>query len=330
MSVVLDTMTDILVDRKACPRCWTAEKNSKPGMSIQWYRKVSTLFKQEILTLPSSSCRLIYKTAALKILPVKYISSGLAPLATRAPENMVSRIHSKDGSNTTKPENAEPQVAPSRSPEAFNESEKLEEVKVGTKASEVKKSLESKDVHQTQRQRVRGFPQHDEDLKHFKRVQISDFSDDGSFPRLSVLNRLHESFTRIEDGLMSIRSERPSRLSDDHQECLTKFLSTFTFFQKLIQQISQHPSSSLLPPEEGLVAWTTERSQAWAAWAAWASIGDVTEKIKQFFRDIMVVYNELKMQRHPRFLEKFFQQKADMIHYLIIDLERSKSRLDIL
>ena len=103
-----------------------------------------------------------------------------------------------------------------------------------------------------------------------------------------------------------------------------KFLSTFIFFQKLIQQISQHPSSSLLSPAADLDWRKSQRCQAWPA-----SIGVVTEKIKQFFRDTMVVHNELKMQGPPRRLEKFFPQKSDMIHYLIIDLERLKNHLDI-
>jgi hypothetical protein len=294
-------------------------------MNIQWYGKVSTPFMQEILTFLSSSCGLIYKTAALKILPVKKdISSDLTPSLSRTRENVVSKMRSENGYNTTKSENAEPQLASSGSREALDDSERLEGVKVGTKASEVRARLESTDVPQTKRQRV-PFPQHDEDLKHFKRVQISDFSDYGRFsiPQLSVLNRLHESFARIKDDLTGIRLQRPSRLSDDNQERLVKFLSTFTFFQTLLRQISQHPSSFLLSPEADLDWWESQRFQAWRA-----SIGDITEKIKQFFRDMMVVYNELKNQGHPRCLEKFFQQKADMIHYLIIDLERLRSHLD--
>jgi hypothetical protein len=39
MSVILDTMTDILVDGMACPRCLTADYFSKPNMNIQWYAK---------------------------------------------------------------------------------------------------------------------------------------------------------------------------------------------------------------------------------------------------------------------------------------------------
>jgi hypothetical protein len=323
MSVILDTITDILVDGMACPRCLTADCFSKPGMNIQWYGKVSTPFKQEILTFLSPSCGLIYKTAALNISPVREnISSDLKLPVSRTRENVVSKIRSENGYNTTRSENAEPHLASSGSREAFDDSERLEEVKVGTKASEVKAKLEYTDVPQTKRQRV-PFPQHDEDLKHFKRVQILDFSDNGSFSQLSVLNRFHESFARIKDDLTGIRLEHPSRLSDDSQERLVKFLSSFTFFQRLIQQISQHPSSSLLSPEADLDWWESQRFQAWGG-----SIGDITVKIKHFFRDTMVVYDELEKQGHPRCLEKFFQQKADMIHYLIIDLERLKSHLD--
>jgi hypothetical protein len=37
MSIVLDKLTDELVDEMACPRCWASEKFAKPGMTIQWY-----------------------------------------------------------------------------------------------------------------------------------------------------------------------------------------------------------------------------------------------------------------------------------------------------
>jgi hypothetical protein len=129
------------------------------------------------------------------------ISSGLKSSVTRTAENVGLRIRPENGSSTTKSENAEPQLASSGSPKAFDDSEGLEEVKVGIKASEVKERLESKDAPQTERQRLHPFLQHAEDLKRFKRVQISDFSNDGSFPQFSILNRLHESFIRIEDEL---------------------------------------------------------------------------------------------------------------------------------
>jgi hypothetical protein len=46
MSVILDALSDILLDGMACPRCLTAECFSKPGMNIQWYRKISRLFQE--------------------------------------------------------------------------------------------------------------------------------------------------------------------------------------------------------------------------------------------------------------------------------------------
>jgi hypothetical protein len=36
MSVILDVLSDILLDGMVCPRCLTTECFSKPGMNIQW------------------------------------------------------------------------------------------------------------------------------------------------------------------------------------------------------------------------------------------------------------------------------------------------------
>jgi hypothetical protein len=114
-------------------------------------RKVSTPFKQ-ILAFLSSYCGLIYKTTAMKILSVrKNISSDLKPSVSRTRENVVSKTRSENRYNTTRSANAEPQLASSGSREAFDDSERLEEVKVGAKASEVKTRLESTDAPQTKR-----------------------------------------------------------------------------------------------------------------------------------------------------------------------------------
>lgn len=144
----------------------------------------------------------------------KDISGDLIPLVFVTPENSVS-TSSENGSNTTSSEHTEPQAGPSGPEQSTDNSNESEEVKVRTKRSKAKERLKSKDV--PERQRVGAFPRHDEDLKHFKRVQISDSDTPESPSQLSVLAQLHEGFTQFKHELVNVRSERPSRLSDKNQ-----------------------------------------------------------------------------------------------------------------
>jgi WD40 repeat protein len=264
-----------------------------------------------MLTLLSSSCSLLYKTATLKMSTFgKGVTDALS--ASEMPAEQTSR-RQFDGTRSEPLENHL----------NLEDSDEWGEANVVSTASKSDQKL-SRFGPQVTRRPVWDLPWHEDDLKHFKRVQIPDFEVYDRLPNAYTLARLSSAYGSIVAKTLDAMSKHIRAKNNKIPGGLFMLLSRLETYAENIFQISQHPSTSLIRSDADL-DWRTE---LWSR--VWTRSNDMTDKSKQLFREAMITYHEIKYQGYLKSTEKKLAERVDMIDFLIANSAALKTALDVL
>jgi hypothetical protein len=263
-----------------------------------------------MLTYSSSSCYLLYKTTTPK------------KISRNEELRSASTTSEVPSESRTTPQLADAEELEHKS--TSDSSNEWESPKVEITLSKTDENLNSTHNSLAERSDIQDLPWYDEDLTHFKRVEISEFASQ-ILSNLSNLDRLSLVFTRVRHQIL-LKAEPNSRLMESVkvQEHLSPLLSSLESCSKILFQISRHTSFALLSSDPGR-DW---ESRIWSR--AWMDSSTLVGKSKQLFREAMTMHHELKSQGYLNsFLERLAIRSAMIIHFNA-NSESLKARLDVL
>lgn len=156
-------------------------------------------------------------------------------------------------------------------------------------------------------------PWDEEELKHFKRVQIPDFEIQDKLSDASTLERLALAF----EGIVARSGDiKPALLKAN----ILSFLSDLEQYASGISIIAKHPAINLLPKDAQLIHsdWTTEVTTN-----ACAGLEDLAVNGRKLFKEFMIFMHELK--NYNQMHEDLGNRIDERVALLSVGMEDSNS-----
>jgi hypothetical protein len=257
----------------------------------------------ETLTSTSSSCNLLYRTANLKINTTG--EGGQDALSTsEAPAEQPGGIQLNESNSDSAEDNNNAKDLP----------EWAEATVVVTGSNTGKPSTL---IPQARQQGLWDLPWNEDDLKHFKRVLIPDSELHARLSNASALERLSMAYTRLEAKSRIAVKDRPFISYNN-------FLEALLIYGANIFGISKHPSVSLLPSNADFEPdWRTVLH-----FRALTEFDALTEESKQLFKEMMILYHELRNYGHLKPVEHKWTKRYAMVTNLIVNSRALKTWFD--